>query len=73
MTLKLSFVEETFQKQKGIISLVSFGTFANRIMSQDQPLNPRPIDNGVDQFHSFDGSIMFQRRKQGDIGEGKIG
>jgi len=65
--------EEAFQEDQRGIGLVSFGAFTDGIISHDQTLDSRPIDDSVDLLHSPNSSVMFQGRKQGDIGEGEVG
>ena len=65
--------QQTFHQDQRGISLVSFGAFTDRIVSQEQIFDSGPIHNGVDLFHSFDGPVAFQRRKKRDIGEGEVG
>jgi len=65
--------QEAFHQDQRRISLVPFGAFADGIVSQEQGFDSRPIHYGIDLLHSFDGPITFQRRKQGDIGEGEVG
>ena len=65
--------QEAFHQDQRRISLVSFGAFADGIVSQEECFDLGPIDNGVDLLHSFDGPVAFQRREQRDIGEREVG
>jgi hypothetical protein len=65
--------QEAFHEDQRWISLVPFGAFADGIVSKEQVFDSGPIHNGVDLFHSFDGSVPFQGREQRDIGEGEVG
>jgi hypothetical protein len=40
---------------------------------QKHVFNSRPVNSNVDQFHSFDGPVLFHRVEKRDIGEGKVG
>ena len=65
--------QQAFHEDHRRISLVAFTAFADGIASQEQGFDSGPIHYGIDLLHSFDGPIAFQRRKQGDIGEGEVG
>jgi len=65
--------QQAFHQDQRGISLVSLSAFADGIVSQEQVFDSGPIHNGIDLFHSFDGPVTFQGRKQGDIGEGEVG
>lgn len=65
--------QEAFHEDQRGISLVPLGAFTDGIVSKEQGFDSGPIDNGIDLLHSFDGSVTFQRRKQGDVGEGEVG
>ncbi|MCX5823807.1 MAG: hypothetical protein NTY86_09955 [Deltaproteobacteria bacterium] len=64
--------QEAFHQDQRRVSLVAFGAFADGIVSQEEGFDSGPIHNGIDLLHSFDGPVAFQRRKQGDIGEGEV-
>ena len=51
--------KQAFQKQQGMIGIVSFGAFADRIVSDHQPFDAAPVDGVVDLFHSLDGTVSI--------------
>ena len=65
--------EQTFQKQKRRIGLISFAAFSDGVISDQDAINARPIDNGIDLLHSYDGAVTFDGAEKCDVGKGKIG
>ena len=51
--------QEAFHQDQRRINLVSFGAFADGIVSQEECFDLRTIDNGTDLLHSFDGPVAF--------------
>jgi len=65
--------KKAFHKEKRRIGVVAFKALADRVVSHKQAFNSRPVDNGVDLFHSFDSPVLFHGVKKGYIGKGEVG
>lgn len=65
--------EETFQKEQRRIDFISFVTLPVGVISDQDAIDTRPIDNGIDFLHSFDREVTFERIDKSDVGKGKVG
>lgn len=65
--------QQAFHEDKRWIGHITFSTFADRIIFYEQTFDAGPINYGVDLFHSFNGPVMFNRRKERNICEGEVG
>ena len=62
-------LEETFEQDQRRIGFISFKTFADGIVSEEDLFEGLPIDGGINFFHSFDGQIPFAGvNKSNEIG-----
>jgi len=65
--------KQGFHKDNRRIGFIPFNAFTDGIVSQEQTFDFGPINDAIDFFHSFDGSVLFHGSKKRDIGEGEIG
>jgi hypothetical protein len=65
--------KQTFQEEKRGIGVISFVAFADGVISDQDAIDARPIDNGIDFLHSFDRAITFERVEKSDVGKGEVG
>jgi hypothetical protein len=65
--------KQAFQKQEGMVGIIAFRAFADRVISEHQTFNPGPVDDTVDLLHSFDGPVVILGVEEGDVGKGEAG
>jgi len=65
--------KQTFHKDNRMVGLISFGAFSDGIVFHEKVFDSGPINDRVDQFHSFDCPVFFERRKKGDVCESEVG
>jgi len=65
--------EQTFHKDNRRVSIISFGAFPDGIVFHEEVFDSGPINDRVELFHSFDGSVFFERREEGDVRESEVG
>ncbi len=52
--------QEALEQKQRRISGSAFNIFTNAIMFQKQAFDRRPVNNGIDFFHTGNGTVMFQ-------------
>lgn len=65
--------KKAFHQEERRIGIIAFKAFPSGVVYQKQVFNSGPVNRNIDQFHSLDGPVLFDRVKKREIGEGKTG
>jgi len=71
--LKPLLEQEAFHEDQWGIGFIALGAPADGIVFHEQIINSGPIHDGVDLFHSLDGTVLFDGSKKREICKCEIG